>query len=469
MRRFILAAAGALALSAASSAWADETNVTLDDQTGIAVTIYNQDLALVRDARVIPVVKGENDIAFIDVSGQIRPQTALLKSSAGPLDVLEQNFDFDLLTPQKLLEKSVGRTVRVIRIDPDTGDEIVQEAKVLSVADGVVLQIGDRVETNVPGRIVFSEVPPNLRARPTLITKLTSTTDGRIPVELAYLTGGLGWSADYVAELSPDESTIELKGWVTLTNTSGTTYRNAKLQLVAGEVNQVRQAMAKALPMATMAEAAAPAQPMTEQAMFEYHLYTLARPTTIEQNQTKQVELLTGHGVPVRKEYRFANVVNDFNSRYGEGERVNADVRLIFENTEAAKLGIPLPKGIVRVYKADADGNAVFVGEDSIDHTPKNETVKLVLGQAFDITARGKQTDFAVISNEIYESAYEIEFKNAKKEPVTVTMSQNMPGEWTVLQESATHVKADASTANWDVTIPAEGSAKLTFKVRVKY
>lgn len=469
MRRFILAAAGALALSAASSAWADETNVTLDDQTGIAVTIYNQDLALVRDARIIPVVKGENDIAFIDVSGQIRPQTALLKSSAGPLDVLEQNFDFDLLTPQKLLEKSVGRTVRVIRIDPDTGDEIVQEAKVLSVADGVVLQIGDRVETNVPGRIVFSEVPPNLRARPTLITKLTSTTDGRIPVELAYLTGGLGWSADYVAELSPDESTIELKGWVTLTNTSGTTYRNAKLQLVAGEVNQVRQAMAKSLPMATMAEAAAPAQPMTEQAMFEYHLYTLARPTTIEQNQTKQVELLTGHGVPVRKEYRFANVVNDFNSRYGEGERVNADVRLIFENTEAAKLGIPLPKGIVRVYKADADGNAVFVGEDSIDHTPKNETVKLVLGQAFDITARGKQTDFTVISNEIYESAYEIEFKNAKKEPVTVTMSQNMPGEWTVLQESAPHVKADASTANWDVTIPAEGSAKLTFKVRVKY
>ena len=468
MRRFALATAGLLALSVATSAVAGETNATLADQTGVAVTIYNQDLALVRDARTISLVKGENDVAFIDVSAQIRPQTALLKSSAGPLDVLEQNFDFDLLTPEKLLEKSVGSMVRVIRLDPDSGDEVVQEARVLSVANGVVLQIGDRIETNVPGRIVFSEVPPKLRSRPTLVTKLDSTMEGRIPVELAYLTGGLGWSADYIAELSPDESTIELKGWVTLTNTSGTAYRNAKLQLVAGNVNQVRQAMDMQMKVATMA-AAAPAQPMTEQAMFEYHLYTLDRPTSIEENQTKQVELLTGHGVPVQKEYRFDNVVNSFNARYGEGERVNADVRLIFQNTEAAKLGLPLPKGIVRVYKADANGNAIFVGEDAIDHTPKNESVKLVLGQAFDVTARGKQTDFSVIADNVYESGYAIEFKNAKTEPVTVTLSQYFPGDWQVTAESGPHVKADASTANWSVTIPAEGSTTLTYRVRVKY
>ncbi len=208
-------------------------------------------------ARTISLVKGENDVAFVDVSAQIRPQTALLKSSAGPLDVLEQNFDFDLLTPEKLLEKSVGSMVRVIRLDPDSGDEVVQEARVLSVANGVVLQIGDRIETNVPGRIVFSEVPANLRSRPTLVTKLDSAMEGRVPVELAYLTGGLGWSADYVAELSPDESTIELKGWVTLTNTSGTAYRNAKLQLVAGNVNQVRQAMDMQMKAATMVAEAA--------------------------------------------------------------------------------------------------------------------------------------------------------------------------------------------------------------------
>jgi hypothetical protein len=466
MRRTILAA-GFLVLSTATAALAAETSVTLDDQTAVAVTIYNQDLALVRDARTISLAKGENDVAFIDVSAQIRPQTALLKSSAGPLDVLEQNFDFDLLTPQKLLEKSVGSMVRVIRIDPDTGDEVVQEAKVLSVASGVVLQIGDRIETNVPGRIVFSQVPPNLRSRPTLVTKLNSAVEGKIPVELAYLTGGLGWSADYVAELAPDESTIELKGWVTLTNTSGTSFRNAKLQLVAGEVNQVKEAMVKQLPGVVMATAAAPA--MTEQPMFEYHLYTLDRPTTIEESQTKQVELLTGHGVPVRKEYRFDNVVSEFNSRFGEAPRVNADVRLVFENTEAAKLGIPLPKGIVRVYKADANGNAIFVGEDSIDHTPKNETVRLVLGQAFDVTARGKQTDFSVIADNVYESAYSIEFKNAKKEPVSVTMSQYLPGDWQVLEESAPHVKADSSTVNWTVSIPAEGATTLTYRVRIKY
>ena len=467
MRRSMLMLASLLAFTA-TAALAKETDVTLEDQTGVAVTIYNRDLALVRDSRQVSLAKGENDVAFIDVSAQIRPQTALLRTSVGSLEVLEQNFDFDLLTPQKLLEKSVGSMVRVIKVDPDTGDESVEEAKVLSVTDGVVLQIGDRIETRPPGRIVFSQVPPNLRSRPTLVTKLTSGVEGKIPVELAYLTGGLGWSADYVAELAPDEATIELKGWVTLTNTSGTSYRNARLQLVAGEVNQVSQAIN--LQMKNMAAAeAAPAPAMKEQAMFEYHLYTLDRATTIAENQTKQVELLTGHGVPVRKEYRFDNVVGAFNQRFGEAERVNATVRLVFENTEQTKLGIPLPQGIVRVYKTDAGGNALFVGEDAIEHTPKNETVKLVLGQAFDVTARGKQSDFQVLAENVYESAYEIEFKNAKKEAVTVTLSQFVPGDWAILSESAPHVKANASTANWDVVIPAEGSTKLAYRVRIKY
>jgi hypothetical protein len=468
--RSALLAAGLLALTIATPALAGETQATLADQTGIAVTIYNDNLALVRDARSIPLVAGENDVAFIDVSAQIRPQTALLRSSAGPLDVREQNFDFDLLTPQKLLEKSVGGMVRVVKTDPKTGAETVLEAKLLSVAGGVVLQIGDRIETVAPGRIVFAEVPPNLRSRPTLVTRLTSAAAGRIPVELDYLTGGLGWSADYVAELAPDESRIELKGWVTLTNTSGTAYRDARLQLVAGNVNQVQQAMYREMDAVGGAvPAAQPAPPMTEQSMFEYHLYTLARPTTIAENQTKQVELLTGHGVPVRKEYRFDNMFSSFNTRYGEGERVNADVRLIFENSEASHLGIPLPKGILRVYKADAEGNAIFVGEDSIEHTPRNETVKLVLGQAFDVTARGKQTDFAIVTSRVFESAYEIELKNAKKEPVTVLLSQYFPAEWKILDESLASTKADASTENWQIAIPPEGSTKLAYRVRVKY
>src|SRR5262249_16908952 len=221
----------------------------------------------------------------------------------------------------------------------------------------------------------------------------------------------------------------------------------------------------KAMPAAPMATAA----PMREQAMFEYHLYTLARPTTIAENQTKQVELLTGHAIPASKEYRFENILDAYNRRQGEAQPVNANVRLTFENTEQAGLGIPLPKGIVRVYKADDDGQSIFVGEDSIEHTPKNETVKLILGQAFDITARGRQTDFEAISDRIFESASGAEFKTARQQPVTVTLAQTTPGAWKILQESAPHQKPTASTASWQVTIPAEGSTKLSYKVRVVY
>ena len=468
MRRKLLAAASLIALDLALPAMAEEQRVGLDDQTGVAVTIYNQDLALVRDGRVMTLIKGENDVAFIDVSGHMQPETALLKSSGGKLDVLEQNFDFDLLTPEKLLEKSVGGTVRVIVTDPKTGKETVEEAKVLSVANGVVLQIGDRLETQAPGRIVFAEVPPNLRSRPTLVTKISSDTAGKLPVELDYLTGGLSWAADYVAELAPDERSIELKGWVTLTNTSGTSYRNAKLQLVAGDVNRVRREMAAGAATAMPMSAAAPA-PMAEQALFEYHLYTLGRPTTIAENQTKQVELLTGHAIPVTKEYRFANLAPGYNYQMGEAPRVNASVRLKFVNTEKSGLGIPLPQGTVRVYKADNAGQAIFVGEDAIQHTPKNEYVDLTLGQAFDVTARGKQTDFETLGDNVYESAYEIEFKNAKSEAVTVILAQTVPGDWKMLEESANHEKADASTALWHISVPANGSTKLTYRVRVKY
>ncbi len=468
MRRKLLAAASLIALGLALPAMAEEQRIGLDDQTGVAVTIYNQDLALVRDGRVMTLIKGENDVAFIDVSGHIQPETALLKSSGGKLDVLEQNFDFDLLTPEKLLEKSVGGTVRVIVTDPKTGKETVEEAKVLSVANGVVLQIGDRIETQAPGRIVFAEVPPNLRSRPTLVTKISSDTAGKLPVELDYLTGGLSWAADYVAELAPDERSIELKGWVTLTNTSGTSYRNAKLQLVAGDVNRVRREMAAGAATAMPMSAAAPA-PMAEQALFEYHLYTLGRPTTIAENQTKQVELLTGHAIPVTKEYRFANLAPGYNYQMGEAPRVNASVRLKFVNTEKSGLGIPLPQGTVRVYKADNAGQAIFVGEDAIQHTPKNEYVDLTLGQAFDVTARGKQTDFETLGDNVYESAYEIEFKNAKSEAVTVILAQSVPGDWKMLEESTNHEKADASTALWHISVPANGSTKLTYRVRVKY
>lgn len=468
-RRSLKAALLASAFAFASPAVAqEETAVGLDAQTGLSVTIYNQDLALVKDRRDVALDAGANRLAFIDVSAQIRPETALLNTASGRLDVLEQNFDFDLLTPEKLLEKSVGGTVRVITTNPETGEEAIEEATVLSVAGGVVLRIGDRIETAPRGRIVFAEVPANLRARPTLVISTDSDAAGTKPVELAYLTGGLSWRADYVAALSADESTIDLNGLVTLTNTSGTTYRDARLQLVAGDVNRVREEIRyRASDMAeTMA---APAPAMTEQGLFEYHLYTLERPTTIADNQTKQVALLSGTAIPVTKEYRLVNIANAYDYIQAEAPRANATVRVGFDNSEAAHLGLPLPTGTVRVYKNDSDGQALFVGEDSIQHTPKGETVKLTLGQAFDVTARPKQTDFIRLSDRSFEAAYEIEIKNAKTEPVTVTVAETIPGEWKMLEESVAHTRLSAYQAEWQVDVPAEGTSTLTYRVRIEY
>src|SRR5262245_59115637 len=280
-RRMLLASAGLAGAAVGLAllprmARADETRVTQAEQASVAVTIYNENLALVKDRRRVTLEPGIQNLAFIDVSGQLRPETALLHSDGGQLSVLEQTFEFDLLTPEKLLEESVGEMVKLVKTNPQTGAETVEEGRILSVANGLVLKIGDRIETAYPGRVVFDRVPARLRARPTLVLQLQNATAAEQQVELSYLTGGLAWKADYVAELAPDEKTMDLSGWVTLTNTSGSAYSDAKLQLVAGDINQVQPAMEKASRTMTMAEAA-PA-PMAQEELFEYHLYTLGRP-----------------------------------------------------------------------------------------------------------------------------------------------------------------------------------------------
>ena len=471
--RSLLVAGTALALcfTAIGGALA-ETALSTDSQTGISVTIYNQDLALIRDSRKVSVTAGENDIAFIDVSAAMRPETALLNSPAGAIDVLEQNFDFDLLTPEKLLEKSVGQKIRVFRTNPETGADTSEEAEVLSVAGGqAVLKIGDRIETAIPGRFVYSAVPANLRARPTLVIKAVADKAGEVPVDLSYLSRGLSWSADYVADLSADEKTVSINGLVTLTNQSGITYKDAKLQLVAGNVNQVQPMLERAGGMVAMDAMPAAAPKMVEQAAFEYHLYSLERPTTIKENQTKQVAMLAAAEVPVEKQYLFtnsANVWGNYGYNFGEGPRQNATVKLKFKNDEKSHMGMPLPAGVVRVYKKDNAGNALFVGEDHIDHTPKNERVDLTLGEAFDITARAKQTTYTKLADDLFENAYEIEVKNAKKEKVTVDIREAFPGEWKVLDESSKHEQLDSNTAQWLIDVPAEGSTVLKYSVRIK-
>ena len=454
------------------SATAEERISRADDREEVAVTIYNESLALIKEVRRIAFDRGANNIALSDVSAKMRPETASLRAlSGGSLRLIEQNFDFDLLTPQKLLEKYVGRAVTVIRTNPATGAETREPAEVLATSGGVVLKYADRIESGVPGRIAYGAIPPNLRERPTLVVQLESAVAGRQAAELSYLSGGLSWRADYVAELAGDESKLDLAGWVTLTNQSGSSYENARLQLVAGDVNRVRDEM-RPQAFAAKAMAAAPAAEMAREQLFEYHLYSLQRPTTLSDNQTKQVALLSAAAVPVRKEYRLAGQDWYYRGTHGDlGRKHKVAVFVEFDN-KGGGLGQPLPKGIVRVYKKDTSGNALFIGEDRIDHTAKNEVVRLKLGDAFDVKAARKQTSFRKLAgspNAVHESAFSIELTNAKDVPVTVKVVEPVPGDWEMIAESQKHAKGDAHSAVWLVTVPAQGKATLDYTVRMRW
>lgn len=460
-----------------SVAFAEELRSTLQDQLQVAVTIYNGDLALIKDRRRVELPAGTSLLALREVSGGLLAETALLREldGKGGLQVVEQSFDYDLLTPQKLLEKYVGRTVQVVRVHPQSGAETLEPATVLAANGGVVLRMGDRIETGVPGRLVFPDVPANLRDRPTLVVRLANSKAGARELELSYLTSGLSWRADYVAELSADDGHLDLSGWVTLDNRSGSSYRNARLQLVAGDVHRVRRAPRERAAfdgMAVKTLAAAPA--MAEESLLDYHLYSLDRPTTIGQNQTKQVALLGASAVPVRKEYLLRGSDYYYRGRYGKlGEKLKAAVFLEFDNRRENGLGLPLPKGILRVYKNDRAGNAQFVGEDRIEHTGKNETVRLQLGAAFDVTAERTQTDFKKLASgardNLVESAYLIELHNGSERAVTVKVAEPLPGDWQIVEESLPHRKEDARTAVWQVAVPAGGKTRLTYRARVRY
>jgi len=366
-------------------------------------------------------------------------------------------------------------TVTVIRTHPTTGVDSREEATVLATNGGAVLKFADRIETGIPGRLAFKSVPENLRDRPTLVISLNAAQNADDTLELSYLTGGLAWKADYVAELSKNDDKLDLNGWVTLTNTSGTAYQNARLQLVVGDVNRVNDAMIGALQESRVQKSMAMAAPkMAEESLFEYHLYTLDRLTTIAENQTKQVALLSASSVPTTKEFLLRGADYYYRSSYGDiGQKIKVGVFVEFDN-KGGSLGIPLPKGVVRVYKKDNAGNAQFVGEDHIDHTPKNEKVRLKLGDAFDVTADKKQTSFEKIGstgryNTIFDAAFEIVLKNAKDEPVTVKLMEPIPGDWQMLSASAPHQKEASNTAVWNVTVPANGKTTLAYKVRVRY
>ncbi len=455
-----------------------EKKTTLEDQTKVAITIYNSDLALIKDQRKVSLDKGSNQLAFRGVSAKMRPETAMLRSltHAKGFNVIEQNFDYDLLTPNKLLDKYVGKPVRLVTTNLATGKDTTETAIVLSTHQGVVLKIGNRIVTNPAGQFVFDNIPDNLRDQPTLVTQLNNSSTKPQQLELSYLSGGLSWKADYVAELNANDSAIDLLGWVTLNNVSGADFNNASLQLVAGDVNRVQEQANFAHRSRKLEYSmAADSSSMSEESLFEYHLYGLNRPTSILNNQTKQVSLLSANSVPVSKEFVLNGSNYYYGSRQGQiGKKLKVGVFVQLENKKKSGLGMPIPKGIVRVYKKDSKGNAQFIGEDRIDHTPKNETIRLKLGDAFDVTADKKQTNFTkrkhiLPDRNAYESSFQIKLKNAKTEAVTVTVREPIPADWKMLKENHPHKKVSAGTAEWKIKVPAESSSKLSYRVLVQY
>ena len=430
--------------------------------------------------RTIRLNRGFNELAYKDVSAKIRPETAMLQNTNNTptIQVLEQNFDFDLLTPAKLLEKYLGKKVTIIKRHPTSGEESSKSATVLSVVNGVVLKIDDRIETGIPDRIAFPNVPSNLRDKPTLVMHLNSSTNEEQKVELSYLTAGLSWKADYVAEINEKEKHVNLTGWVTLTNKSGTPYNNAKLQLVAGDVNTIpdqRYKYPAAARKVLRSRSMARNQTMKEEDLFEYHLYTLNRKTTLSNYQTKQVSLLTADAIPVHKELILTGQENFYMNRMDKlGKILKVAVYIKFTNDDNSKLGKPLPKGIVRVYKSDLAGSPQFIGEDQIDHTPRKGEVALKLGESFDVTAKKVQTNFEQKRGDsqydyFYKAAFMIELKNAKDIGQEVIVRELIPGDWSIEKSSHKHLKAAAHTAEWKLKVPKNGKTVLTYSVRVRH
>jgi hypothetical protein len=445
---------------------------TLDDQVELAVTVYNSDIALVRDVRRVRLARGTADLHFMDIAATVNPATVHFRSLTEPsrVGVLEQNYEYDLLEPDKLLRKYVGRTVTLVRQQDGRQQEV--QAHLISYNNAPVWRIGDEIVTGMGAdHIRFPELPGNLYSRPTLIWTLDNAGAESHRVEASYLAGQLAWNADYVLTVARDDSTADLDGWVTVKNASGTSFRNATLQLVAGDLNRVRQAMGRMVAPDARREMAAAASPMAQEAFSDYHLYTLGRKTTVNHNETKQVSMLTATGFGVKKRY----VVDGQHFYYRNAQQPGAPIKDVVQvfyqlkNDATAGLGQPMPAGIVRVYQADSRGGLQFAGEDRIGHTPKDETLNLKIGHAFDIVAERKQTDFQRVASNVYEFEYEITLRNHKTAAVSVEVNEPIGGSWRMIRASHAWTKTDAWAAQFIAPLEVDGTTTVRYRVRVNY
>lgn len=440
-------------------------------QGDVSVTIYNNDMALVQDVRNLAIARGVSRIEFPDVSAQIRPET--LSFAAEGAAILEQNFDYDLLSPDNLMEKAVGRVVTIVRTNPATGAETREQATVLAVNGGVVLQIGSRIEVlrddGLPVRVIFDKVPPNLRARPTLSVRVDSDRAGTRPASIRYLTPGLGWSADYVALYDAAAGAIDVQGWVTLTNRSGTTYNNAHTLLVAGDVNSAGNGPARFYrPARKAAVREAGTETADRETLGDYYLYPIAHRTTIASNQTKQVSFLDVQKVPATAAYEYSNA---WLATSDEPE--SADSVLRFSTGKAGGLGDALPAGTIRFYRKDANGAPQFVGENAFDHTPMGSLLSLATGKAFDVKVKSVVEQRQKLGDSKWRTTMRYELSNARGEPVTVDLVQHgLDWGWSdtrIVAESMKSVRRDAEAAQWSVAVPANGRTTVTATFETRF
>jgi hypothetical protein len=430
----------------------------------LAVTVYNDDLALVQDTRQLDLPAGRSRQEFPGVSGRISPETVTL-AGAG-VGIVEQNFDFDLLSPSKLMEKAVGQEVTLLRTNPGTGAETRERAKVLAVNGGVVIQIGSRIEVlrddGLPVRVIFDQVPPNLRARPTLSVTVDSTRPGPRPVTLSYLTKGMGWKADYVTLFDEQAGRIDVQGWVTLTNTTGTTFDAADTMLVAGEVGNGNGGYRP--PRRTGLVRGGTEMPGRE-SLGDFYLYPLKERTTIANQQTKQVSFLDVHAAAARRAY-----VYRLGWMQTREEPESADTVLQFSSSRDQGLGDALPAGTVRVYQKDARGKAQFVGENQIGHTPMGSDISITTGQAFDVKVKPVVEKREKIGESRWRTTMRYELSNARPQAVSVDLLQGgLWGDNKVKEESLASSRRSADEVVWRVPVPANGKAVVTATFETRY
>jgi hypothetical protein len=460
----------------AARAAADQST-SLNDQTDLAVTVYNSNIALVRDVRQLQMPSGGFRLKFMDIAATVNPATVHFRSLTEPekVNVIEQNYEYDLLEPAKLLNKYVGKEVTLVRSYMDNGSTKHEEVKATLLANnnGPVWKIGNDIVTGVYAESYrFPGVPGNLYDRPTLLMSLENSGATKQKMEASYLATNLSWNADYVLTVGRDDKTADLDGWVTVVNNSGTAFHNAKLQLVAGDLNRIQAGVAGRLETDAVMMKAAPTAPQFQQENFsEYHLYSLGRKTSVEDKETKQISLLQGSGIPVEKLF----VVNGQNFYYhnqqSPGQPIKDQVLVYykFKNEEKAGLGMPLPGGNLRVYQKDSKGGVLFVGEDRIAHTPKDEYLNVKVGNAFDVVSERKQIDFKSLGSRTWEIEYEIKIRNHKDTPVTVQVNEPIGGEWEMLSSSFKYEKTGAFAAQFEVPVKANGESLLRYRVRAHW